>query len=91
VYEAGARARRVRDPQCDFPACGEGGCPFPDDAVRALHRSTAVLSVFSREDPIVPPGACRVRGAKHIEVSGTHSGLVYNGKVYRAIAEALAG
>jgi hypothetical protein len=34
--------------------------------------------------------ACRVPYARNIEVTGSHVGLAFNRKVYRAIAEALA-
>lgn len=86
VMEAGLRARERVDPDCAFPDCG---CPFPSD-VRAPLSSTDVVSVFSRNDPIVPASACRLRGARNIEVGGTHSGLVYNAAVYRQLAAILA-
>jgi pimeloyl-ACP methyl ester carboxylesterase len=87
VIEAGTRARARLDPQCAFPACG---CPFPADARAALHASTRVVSIFSRSDPIVPAAWARLEGARNVEVDGTHSGLVYNGAVYREIARTLA-
>ncbi len=86
VAEAGLRARNAVDPQCRFPACG---CPFPEDLRTPLSVHTTVASIFSRNDPIVPARACRVAGAENIEVGGTHSGLVYNGSVYRNIARIL--
>ena len=49
-----------------------------------------MLSVFSSEDPVVAPGASRVPGAENVEVTGTHSGLVYNRKVYPHLARFLA-
>lgn len=87
VMEASAQARRRADPGCDFPNCG---CPFPKDVRRALHPDTRVVSIFSRNDPIVPASACRMPDAECIEVGGTHSGLAFNTQVYREIARALA-
>lgn len=87
LMDAGARARERLDPQCAFPRCG---CPFPTDVRAKLHPSTHVVSIFSRDDPIVPPSAARMSGVRNVEVGGTHSGLVYNGAVYRAVARTLA-
>ena len=56
---------------------------------RPLDPETAVLSIYSREDPIVPREASIVTGARNVEVSGTHSGLVYNPAVYRELARSL--
>jgi triacylglycerol lipase len=88
VREASDRARRILDPDCTFPACG---CPYPDDLRRPLSPATLVTSIYSSEDQIVPPGACPVAGAYNLEVRGSHSGLVYNAAVYRALGRALAG
>lgn len=87
VAEAGTRARRLLDPDCDAPFCG---CPFPQDFMRPLSPATSVTSIYSREDPIVPSWSCRFPGARNIEVSGTHIGLACNGVVYRELASALA-
>jgi pimeloyl-ACP methyl ester carboxylesterase len=87
VMEVGARARQRLDPQCAFPSCG---CPFPADVRATLHPSTQVVSIFSRDDPIVPASAARLQGERNVEVGGTHSGLVYNVAVYREIARTLA-
>lgn len=87
VAEAGQYARKVLDPKCSFPGCD---CSFERDLRRALHPRTRVLSIFSREDGIVHPHASWVPGARHIEVSGSHSGLVYNRAVYRELAMELA-
>ncbi len=87
VQRAGNRARQILDPDCDVPACG---CPFPSDVRGRLHKRTRVVSIYSTEDPIVPKAACRVGGARNVEVRGTHSGLAYNIAAYRVIAEELA-
>jgi pimeloyl-ACP methyl ester carboxylesterase len=86
VQRAGNRARAILDPDCDVPDCG---CPFPTDVRRPLHARTRVTSIFSRDDPIVPRAACRIPGARNVEVRGTHSGLAYNVAVYRVIGDAL--
>jgi hypothetical protein len=88
MADASSRARRYTDPDCNVPDCG---CPFPADLARPLHASTRVVSIFSRDDPIVPAAMCRVRGARNVEVSGTHSGLAYNRAALREIAQTLAG
>lgn len=87
MADAGARWRRLLDPDCNAPDCG---CPFPGDFLRPLNRGTRVTSIYSRDDAIVPAAACPVPGARNIEVRGTHSGLVYNTVVYGEIAQALA-
>jgi triacylglycerol lipase len=87
VEEASMFARRLLDPNCSFPRCG---CAFAKDIARLLSELTAVLSVFSPDDQIVSPAACRVMDGKNLEISGTHSGLVYNREVYREVARFLA-
>ena len=83
---ASARARRLLDPDCNVPACG---CPFPEDFQRPLSAQTKVVSMYSRDDPIVPPSACLVAGARNVEVGGTHSGLVFNREIYEELALSL--
>ena len=83
---ASARARRRLDPDCNVPACG---CPFPEDFQRPLSAQTKVVSMYSRDDPIVPPSACLVAGARNVEVGGTHSGLVFNREIYEELALSL--
>jgi len=87
VVGASLRARRLLDPDCRFPACG---CPFAIDLRRPLSPQTQVLSVYSRDDAVVPPSASPMPGARNVEVGGTHSGLVYNQAAYRELAAALA-
>jgi triacylglycerol lipase len=88
VAQASNTARGILDPQCRFPDCE---CRFIDDIRRAPAADTIVLSIYSREDPIVPPEASMVAGARNIEVTGTHGGLVYNPAVYRELARELLG
>ena len=86
LARASNAARALLDPNCRFPECG---CEFVRNLAGPAAPETIMLSVYSREDPIVPPEASRVEGARNIEVSGTHSGLVYNPAVYRELARAL--
>jgi hypothetical protein len=88
VLRAAEWARRVSDPNCTFPECT---CPFVGEIGRPLGAQVRVLSLFSRDDPVVSPWASRVATGGNLEVSGTHGGLVYNAEVYRAIAGQLAG
>ena len=87
LLAASARARHLLDPDCNVPACG---CPFPEDFRRPLSAQTKVVSIYSRDDPIVPASACLVAGARNVEVHGTHSGLVYNREVYEELVTSLA-
>jgi pimeloyl-ACP methyl ester carboxylesterase len=87
VAQAGQRALRLLDPQCNVPACG---CPYTDDLRADLSPATRLLSIHSKNDPVVPPRACIVSGGENAEVTGTHSGLVYNQAVYPRIAQFLA-
>ncbi|MGA7873851.1 MAG: alpha/beta fold hydrolase [Candidatus Binatus sp.] len=86
IAQASNTARRILDPQCNFPDCG---CEFVDNVRASLAPETTVLSIDSREDPIGPPQASIVTGARNVEVTGTHSGLVYNPAVYRELARSL--
>ncbi len=86
VAQASNTARRILDPGCSFPDCG---CEFVDNMRASLAPQTIVLSIYSREDPIVPPQSSIVTGARNVEVTGTHSGLVYNPAVYRELARSL--
>jgi triacylglycerol lipase len=87
VADAGARALRLLDPDCTVPACG---CPYTDDLRRPLHPATHVMSIFSRDDPIVRPDACRLPAGDNVEIDGTHGGLVYNRAALGPLAQFLA-
>jgi pimeloyl-ACP methyl ester carboxylesterase len=87
VYRAGLRARQLLDPDCEAPECS---CAFLDDVRKPLHPGTRVVSIFSREDPIVPKAAARVPDGRNVEIAGSHSGLAYNVAAYEVIAEELA-
>jgi pimeloyl-ACP methyl ester carboxylesterase len=87
VYRAGLRARQLLDPDCEAPECS---CAFLDDVRRPLHARTRVISIYSREDPIVPKAAARAPEGRNVEIEGSHSGLAYNVAAYQVIGEELA-
>jgi hypothetical protein len=55
-----------------------------------LSPRTTVVSIYSRDDPIVPARACLINGARNLEVGGTHSGLAHNCDVCRLLGKVLA-
>jgi pimeloyl-ACP methyl ester carboxylesterase len=65
---------------CDFRAHYEA--PFPE--------GIPLTSIYSRGDGVVRWEACTVPYARNVEVTGSHVGLAFNRKAYRAVAEALA-
>jgi triacylglycerol lipase len=65
---------------CAFTAAFAG--PFPD-AVR-------LTSIYSKGDGFVRWESCVAPYADNVEVTGSHVGLAFNRKAYRAIAGALA-
>jgi pimeloyl-ACP methyl ester carboxylesterase len=82
------RSGRARSPHCLTEVCdcrfaGDFSAPFPDDRV-------AMTSIYSKDDGVVRWQAALVPYADCREVTGSHVGLVFNRKSYRAIAEALA-
>jgi triacylglycerol lipase len=77
--------RHVLDPDCNYPSCG---CPFVSNIMRSLSPSTSVLSVYGREDLIVPKEA-QITEGEILEVNASHVGLVYSPEVYRALARFL--
>lgn len=79
---------RARSPGCltETCECGFGRdllAPFPVDQVR-------LTSIYSRGDGVVRWESALVPFADCVEVTGSHVGLVFNRKVYRALAAALA-
>ena len=93
VAAAGARwvllrAGRARSPLCLTEACDcsfarDFTGPFPEDRVRLTSIYSKGDGVVRWQSALVPYGAC-------VEVTGSHVGLVFNRKTYRAIATALA-
>jgi triacylglycerol lipase len=82
------RTGRARSTQCFTGHCDCGfgadfARPFPADKVR-------MTSIYSKQDGVVHWRAQVVPYADCVEVTGSHVGLVFNRKAYRAIAAALA-
>ena len=82
------RSRRARSPLCLTEACdcrfgSDFAGPFPSDRVR-------LTSIYSKEDGVVRWQSALVPYGTCVEVTGSHVGLIFNRKTYRAIATALA-
>jgi hypothetical protein len=65
-------------------------CSFTRDYTAEFPAGVPLTSIYSRGDGVVWWEACVVEYAKCVEVSGSHVGLAFNRKAYRAVAEALA-
>jgi pimeloyl-ACP methyl ester carboxylesterase len=78
-----ARASGCLTEACDCRFGRDFAAPFPADRVR-------LTSIYSRGDGVVRWSAAVVPYADCVEVTGSHIGLVFNRKAYRAIATALA-
>lgn len=68
----------------------ECGCRFTRDYAGPFPDAVPLTSIYSRGDGVVRWQACLVPYADCVEVSGSHVGLAFNRKAYRALAEALA-
>jgi triacylglycerol lipase len=82
------RSGRARSPGCMTEMCdcrfaSDFDSPFPADRVR-------LTSIYSKGDGVVRWQAALVPYGTCVEVTGSHVGLVFNRKTYRAIAAALA-
>jgi pimeloyl-ACP methyl ester carboxylesterase len=90
VLAAGAlrRTGRARRRECLTPHCR---CAFVTDFRRRFPTDRVRLtSIYSKGDGVVRWERQLVSEAECVEVTGSHVGLVFNRKVYRAIAAALA-
>ena len=54
LMRASTLMRHILDPDCDYPVCG---CSFLRDIMRPLSPRTSVLSIYGRDDKIVPEEA----------------------------------
>ena len=82
------RSGRARSPRCLTEGCDCAFArdfigPFPEDRVR-------LTSIYSKGDGVVRWQSALVPYADCVEVTGSHVGLIFNRKTYRAIATALA-
>jgi triacylglycerol lipase len=65
-------------------------CRFTADFCGEFPAGVPLTSIYSRGDGVVWWEACTVPYADNVEVTGSHVGLAFNAKAYRAIGEALA-
>ena len=81
VFDRGQRRGCLsEDCACGFTAAYT--CAFPEDV--------RLTSIYSRGDGMVRWESCLADYATNVEVTGSHVGLAWNRKCYRAIGEALA-
>ena len=79
---------RARKPEC---LTGHCGCAFSHDYARPFpFENVRLTSIYSKGDGVVHWQCQVVPHAECVEVTGSHIGLVFNRKVYRAVARALA-
>jgi triacylglycerol lipase len=81
-------ARRTRAERCFTAECT---CAFARDYARSFPTDRVRLtSIYSKQDGVVHWEGAVVPEADCVEVTGSHVGLAFNRKAYRAIAHALA-
>jgi triacylglycerol lipase len=83
LHSGRARSPRCLTEGCDCAFARDFTGPFPEEFVR-------LTSIYSKGDGVVRWQAALVQYADCVEVSGSHVGLIFNRKTYRAIATALA-
>ncbi|HTX13333.1 MAG TPA: alpha/beta hydrolase [Solirubrobacteraceae bacterium] len=83
VHSGRARSPRCLTEGCDCAFARDFAGAFPSDRVR-------MTSIYSKGDGVVRWQAALVPYAENVEVAGSHVGLIFNRKTYRAIADALA-
>jgi len=80
--------RRGRAERCLYADCT---CSFARDFAAPLPTGRVrFTSVYSKGDGVVQWLGSVIPGADCVEVTGSHVGLIFNRKAYRAIADALA-
>ena len=65
-------------------------CRYAADYAGDFPAAVPLTSIYSRGDGVVRWEACVVPYASNVEVQGSHVGLAFNRKAYRALATALA-
>jgi triacylglycerol lipase len=78
-----AGSSRCLTEACDCGFAHDFAAPFPADRV-------LLTSIYSKEDGVVRWQSALVHDADCVEVTGSHVGLIFNRKTYRAIASTLA-
>ena len=66
------------------------GCDFAHHYRAAFPEQVPITSIFSKGDGVVRWQSCVVPYARCVEVTGSHIGLAFNRKAYRAVASELA-
>ena len=79
---------QAREDGCFTETCR---CRFVSDYAGEFPGEVPLTSIYSRGDGVVWWEACLVPYAQCVEVTGSHIGLAFNRKAYRAVGEALAG
>jgi triacylglycerol lipase len=82
VARAAQRNRGCLTGECACGFTAAYACAFPEDV--------RLTSIYSRGDGMVRWQSCVADYADNVEVTGSHVGLAWNRKCYRAIAAALA-
>jgi triacylglycerol lipase len=82
------RLGRTQLPGCLTDACA---CRFSQDLAGPFpEREVRLTSIYSKGDGVVEWEGCLVPYADCVEVTGSHIGLIFNRKAYRAVGHALA-
>jgi triacylglycerol lipase len=87
VMDAGRRAMKMLDPDCNVPLCN---CSYLEDLLAPMPSAVRTTAIYSHEDAIIPPEAAHLQNAENIEVSGTHTGLVFNQQVFEHLGRILS-
>jgi hypothetical protein len=77
----------LREDGCFTERCG---CGFARSYAGPFPQDIPLTSIYSRGDGVVWWEACVVPYADNVEVTGSHVGLAFNRKAYRAVAGALS-
>jgi triacylglycerol lipase len=86
-----ALARRLRRTQVRGCLTEECSCGFARDLNSPFpERQVRLTSIYSKGDGVVQWEGCLVPYADCVEVTGSHIGLIFNRKAYRAVGHALA-
>lgn len=65
-------------------------CKFTADFTSEFPADVPFTAIYSKGDGVVWWEACRADWSENVEVTGSHVGLAFNRKVYRAVGETLA-
>lgn len=80
-------SHRARDRGCLSEGCA---CSFAQAYAARFPPDVRLTSIYTKADGVVRWRSCAVPYAHNVEVTGSHVGLAFNRKAYRAIADALS-